>query len=364
MPRSRLIAWGAPLALAACATASPPTESHVTLLGVTAPERTAGYVAFLIRRSEDPAKGVTFMYTPPLDTEPGISVDVYPFPASASATYLRDQLEAGLESWRRPRRVGEQAEIDPVEQLTVVGSDGVRYEGWRSRVRIPGSRMVSYLYFLEKESHVVQYRFQDDNLDPTLTEAGARDFVAGFIGELRFRALPADLRTLPEDTRRVAVRPPGPSPVGPDSLLSREELERVDDVREAALRWAFANNGSDLHPPAVHCVAVGRVDASAALLSRFADSDVPVRPGSYCERLPLDATNLRDTSRHSIVDPASGEFGLWFQVGRIAWTGDSSAEVDVQYGQGGTWGTGWRCNADQAGDGTWRISGCRKTVDR
>lgn len=362
----RIIICALVVGVTACATQAPPAQSHVTLLGVSAPERTAGFVAFLLRRSEDPALGTTFMYTPPLDSEPGVSVDVYPVPDSASESHLRDELEKVLASWRRPRPAGPPSEIDPPERLTIVGSDGVGYDGWRSGSRVPGSRSRTVYFFLEKEGHVVRYRFSDDNLDPTLTEARAREFVADFIGALRFRALPEDLRTLPEDTRRVAVRPPEAPPVAPDSLLSQEELERVYDVREAALRWAFENNGSDLEPPAVYCVVVGGPDTDPAesFLARFDDSEVPVRPNSQCGQVePETLEERRAATRHSIVDPESGRFGLYFHLGRVAWTGERSAEVDVLYLQGGLWGTGWRCAAELSDAGGWSIAECQRTVD-
>lgn len=99
------------LAACGCATASPSTEpslSFVTLMGVSAPERIPGYVAFEAHRMEDAEWGVTFMYTPPLDAEPGIRLRVHPIPDSASATYLRDTFANELEQRARPRRTGPQ----------------------------------------------------------------------------------------------------------------------------------------------------------------------------------------------------------------------------------------------------------------
>jgi hypothetical protein len=144
------------------------------------------------------------------------------------------------------------------------------------------------------------------------------------------------------------------------------EMVREYDVREAALRWAFANNGSDLRPPAAHCVGGPRGrndDPGADFLNRFTNDAVPVRPASACEFLSFDE-DLGERMRHNIVDRATGGFALYFDTGRLAWTGDDSAEIDVQYGQGGTWGTAWRCQASPGQRGAWTISACRKIADR
>jgi hypothetical protein len=156
------------------------------------------------------------------------------------------------------------------------------------------------------------------------------------------------------------------SPGAAQAPLTPEEQERADDVREAALRWAFQNNGTDLRPPAAHCIAgpEGRAsDPTAEFLSRFGDSAVPARPVSACEVLPFDE-DRSERMRHNIVDRETGGFALYFETGRLAWVGDSVAEIDVQYGQGGLWGTGWRCGAVRTAKGEWRITACRKTVDR
>jgi hypothetical protein len=349
------------------ASASAQGATVVTMLGVSAPERVGGFVAFMTRRLEDPARGVTFMYTPPLDEGPTVSVEVRPIPAAAGASFVREQIDDALLGWARRGGPGEPHEIAPIESMTITGSDGVRYEGWRSRMRVPGSRVLNYHFDFRKERHLVELRFQDDNLDPVLTDPEAQGFISEMLGGLSFRELPDDLRRLPErPAEPAAARPPAPPPVGPDELLSPSELVRVDDLREAALRWAFANNGSDLHPPAAHCVGGTRgrgSDPSTAFLGRFREDAVPVRPASACETLSRD-DNPREYGRHNIVDRETGGFALYFDTGRVAWTGERSAEVGVQYAQGGLWGTGWRCTAEQEAGGAWWISSCQKTVDR
>lgn len=154
------------------------------------------------------------------------------------------------------------------------------------------------------------------------------------------------------------------APSGPVVTMP-PELMREYDVREAALRWAFANNGSDLHPAAAHCLGGpgGRnQDPSAEFLSRFEDDAVPVRPVSACEFLRVDA-DPDEYNRHFLVDRETGGFALYFDTGRLAWSGADSAEIDVQYGQGGRWGTAWRCQARRNEQGVWTISACRKIAD-
>lgn len=354
------------LAACGCATASPSTEpslSFVTLMGVSAPERIPGYVAFEAHRMEDAEWGVTFMYTPPLDAEPGIRLRVHPIPDSASATYLRDTFANELEQRARPRRTGPQTRVEPAQAVTVLGHDGVSYDGWRSTAGTPGSRSLSHLYFFEKQGHLVRYSFMDDGLAPVVTQASALAFIESTIGELVIRRPPLEGFTVTPRAPR-----PAPNPVTRPAPLPPPYDGARDDVREAVARWAFQNADTDLDPPAAYCVASyeegGAIDADpdAEFLGRFDDLDVPLRPVSECHLLaggpPQDT--LR---RHSVVDPASDQFGLYFRLLRVTWTNSTSAEAGVVYQQGLTWGGGWQCRVESTEPDAWQVRECQRTVD-
>lgn len=362
----RLFAWISWLAVSACATPPPLHEPGpvVTLLGVSVPERPEGFAAFWARRTEDAGRGVTFVYTPPFDAEPGVTMRVYPLPDSADATYVRDQLQAELEERVRSQSAGPQLRVEPARAITVIGSDGASYEGWASSTGTPGSRQLSHTFVFEKLRHVVHYRFQDDGLDPVVTEAGAREFIGATIGGLTIRPSPrvesAPTRSAPRPAAGPVIRtPPLPAP----------HEGAPDDVREAVARWAFENAETDLAPPSAYCMEVSRADGAAggdpdaAFLRRFDDLDVPVRPISQCYVLAAGPP-VSALTRHSVVDPTTGRFALYFRLFLVEFTSPSSANLGVTYMQGGTWGGGWQCTVVAAGPGGWRVGECRRTVDR
>jgi hypothetical protein len=65
-----------------------------------------------------------------------------------------------------------------------------------------------------------------------------------------------------------------------------------------------------------------------------------------------------------VVDRASGGFGLYFRLGPLRERSASSAEISVEYAQGGLWGRGWRCEVELSDPGAWQVLQCVTTVHR
>lgn len=144
---------------------------------------------------------------------------------------------------------------------------------------------------------------------------------------------------------------------------SRTAEDQTDlDVQEAVLRWAFANAGTDLDPPAAHCLAVSPYagslggesdDPDSALLARFAADTVPARPLSACQ--------IHGGS-HGVIDEATGGFGLLFVIGPVIEEARQRVGAEVGYIQGGDVGRGWRCRVKRSTAG-WLVTDCEVIVE-